>query len=90
MATPIAISQVYDTLLSSPGMTETVKLDMRVSRKALLLLSSALESGLKQDSGLFSLFGEQTTQELEKLILDCLAKAELTQLSDKLKMLHQI
>ena len=46
MATTIDIALVYDTLLASPEMNETVKIDLRVSRKTVLLLSGVIERGL--------------------------------------------
>ena len=83
---------VYETLLCSPGMAENVKLDMRISRKALLLLAAALETQLKAaETGRFSAtdyFESETVEELEKMISDVLLKSELSGLHSKLKTLQ--
>jgi hypothetical protein len=40
------VAKVYDTILSIPGMNETVKIDMKISRKNVLLLNSVIKRGL--------------------------------------------
>jgi hypothetical protein len=35
MATTNVLGKVYETLLCSPGMNETVKIDVKVNRKAI-------------------------------------------------------
>ncbi len=37
---------MYDTILSIPGMNENVKIDIRISRKNVLLLNSVIKRGL--------------------------------------------
>ena len=80
---------VYETLLCAPGMAENVKLDMRVSRRTLLLLAAAVENQLSGKPGLadsvFGYFGKDTIEELERMISECLVKSELTELHGKLK-----
>jgi hypothetical protein len=51
MLTTNDITQVYDTILSIPGMNDTVKIDLKISRKNVLLLTRVIERGLtmKQD-----------------------------------------
>ncbi|MEJ7678735.1 MAG: hypothetical protein WKG06_12930 [Segetibacter sp.] len=46
MLTTTDVAKVYDTILSIPGMNETVKIDMRISRKNVLLLNSVIKRGL--------------------------------------------
>ena len=46
MLTTNDVAKVYDTILSIPGMNETVKIDMRISRKNVLLLNSVIKRGL--------------------------------------------
>ncbi len=46
MLTTTDVAKVYDTILSIPGMNETVKIDMKISRKNVLLLNSVIERGL--------------------------------------------
>ena len=40
------IAKIYDTVLSIPGMNESVKVDLRMPRKNVLLLSKVIERGL--------------------------------------------
>lgn len=87
------LAQVYDTILSIPGMNEMVKIDLKVSRKNVLLLNRVIERGLAlkqddQDPNLLDIFPEDTLQELNALADDCLKKAGLIELSDKLKSLN--
>jgi len=91
MLTATEVAKVYDTILSIPGMNETVKIDLRISRKNVLLLSSVIERGLSMDgegpSHLLSSVPQETLDELRVLGRDCLQKAGLTELSEKLSHL---
>ena len=42
------MTQLYETLLCSPGMKETVKVDLRISKKSILLLSQIIKKGLTE------------------------------------------
>ena len=46
MLTTTDVAKVYDTILSIPGMNETVKIDMRIFRKIVLLLNGVIKRGL--------------------------------------------
>ncbi|MEJ7678107.1 MAG: hypothetical protein WKG06_09630 [Segetibacter sp.] len=79
-------------ILSIPGMNETVKIDMRISRKNALLLNSVIKRGLagKDDdksSNLLVNIPAETLHELSAFADDCLTKAGLTELSEKLNLL---
>lgn len=91
MLTTSDVAKVYDTILSIPGMNETVKLDMRISRKNVLLLHSVIKRGLmaKDDESvnLLTNIPTETVQELNAMADDCLTKAGLTELSEKLNSL---
>lgn len=92
MLTTTDVAKVYDTILSIPGMNETVKIDMRISRKNVLLLNSVIKRGLaaKDDDKLSNLLANipaESLQELNTLADDCLTKAGLTELSEKLNSL---
>ena len=89
MLTTNDVAKVYDTIMSIPGMNETVKIDLRISRKNALLLNSVIERGLavKEDeksSNLLNTVPEETLRELREFGSDCLQKAGLTELSEKL------
>jgi len=88
MLTTNDVAKVYDTILSIPGMNETVKIDMKISRKNALLLNRLIERGLtlKQDeksSNLLDNLPDDTLKELTSLADDCWKKAGLTELSEK-------
>lgn len=91
MLTTNEVAQVFDTILSSPGMNDAVKIDLRISRKNVLLLTHVIEQGLndKQEGkgGMFTLAPEEARQELKELSADFLQKAGLVELSEKLKSL---
>jgi len=92
MLTTNDVAKVYDTILSIPGMNETVKIDLKMSRKNVLLLNSVIELGLKakddeKSSNLLNSVPEESLKELKALANDCLQKAGLIDLSEKLKML---
>lgn len=92
MLTTTDVAKVYDTILSIPGMNETVKIDMRISRKNVLLLNSVIKRGLssKDDDKSLNLLANipaETLEELNVFADDCLTKAGLTELSGKLNSL---
>lgn len=86
------VAKVFDTILSIPGMNETVKIDMKISRKNVLLLNNVIKRGLaaKDDdksSNLLATVPSENLQELNSFADDCLTKAGLTELSEKLNSL---
>ncbi len=46
MLTTNDVTKVYDTILSMPGMNDSVKIDLKISRWNVLLLNSVIERGL--------------------------------------------
>ncbi len=94
MLTTNDIAQVYDTILSIPGMNDTVKIDLKISRKNVLLLNRVIERGLTpkqgdKSSNLLDIVPPDALQDLTSLADDCLKKAGLTDLSEKLKSFKQ-
>lgn len=83
------ISQVYDTLLSVPGMDEAVRIDVKISRKLILLLSNAIELGIaaKGNESMISFSDKESIEQLLALGHDCIEKAGLTNLKDKMASL---
>lgn len=86
------VTRVYDTILSIPSMNETVKIDLRISRKNVLLLNSIIERGLsakntENTTNLINGASKENLQELKDIGSDCLQKAGLTELSEKLNAL---
>lgn len=89
MLTTSDVARVYDTILSIPGMNETVKIDMRISRKNVLLLHSVMKRGLasrddERSSVLLESIPQEALEELHQISEEYLAKAGLTELSEKL------
>lgn len=92
MLTTNDVAKVFDTILSTPGMNEMVKIDLKISRKNVLLLNHVIERGLsaKEDDKSLSLLGnvpEESLQELKVVADECLQKAGLIELSEKLNTL---
>lgn len=93
MLTTNDVAKVYDTILSIPGMNETVKIDLKISRRNVLILNSVIQRGLTvndaddKSSNLLDIAPKDTLQELTNLSDDCLKKAGLMELNDKLKSL---
>ena len=90
MLTTTDVAQVYHTILSIPGMNETVKIDLKISRRNVLLLNRVIERGVNPQpdeklTNLLALVPEDVLKELTTLADDCLKKAGLTELSEKLK-----
>ena len=89
MLTVNNITKIYDTILSIPGMNETVKIDLRVSRNNILLLNHVIERGLssnleKKNNDLLNSIPKENLEDLRVFAKDCLRKAGLEELSDKL------
>lgn len=92
MANLMDASLVFDTLLCSPGMSENVKIDLRLSRKTVLLLNRAVERGIRKGidndaADLITTANNESLKELEAVIDECLQKAGLTELNEKIRSL---
>lgn len=92
MLTNNDLAKIYDTILSIPGMNESVRIDMKISRKNILLLNNILKRGLcakdeEKASNLLAGIPEETIQELNAIADDYLAKSGLHDLSEKLAAL---
>jgi hypothetical protein len=85
-------SKIYETILSSPGMSEKCKIVLMLSRQNILLLTRLIEAGLLTDQ---QSFGDEIINALPKefgeefkIIHDeILRKAELTDFYERLKSL---
>ncbi|WP_144214046.1 hypothetical protein [Flavobacterium anhuiense] len=90
MITKSDVAKVFDTVLSIPGMSETVKIDLKISRKNVLLLSHFIEQGLlleKDDSNLMGIVSEESLKDMKNISEECLQKASLVELNEKLQSL---
>lgn len=92
MITKNDVAKVFDTVLSIPGMSEMVKIDLKISRKNVLLLSHIIEEGLvleKEASSLLGSIPEGDLSELKNVSEECLQKAGLVELNQKLITLSE-
>lgn len=85
------LAKVYETLLSIPGMNEAVKVDLKLSRKHVLILSKVIERGLaesvdEKEPSILSLATPETREELGKISEELLAKGGLSEMAEKLKL----
>ncbi|MCW3074596.1 MAG: hypothetical protein JWP69_1665 [Flaviaesturariibacter sp.] len=82
--------KLYDTVLSIPGMKEPVKVDLRMPRKNVLLLSKVIQRGLAPGGGegkednLLDLVAKETLAELGAFSTELLQKAGLSEMNEKL------
>ena len=94
MLTTTDVAKVYDTILSIPGMNETVKIDLKITRRNVLLLKNVIERGLTvkdsddKSSNLLDIVPKDILNELSAFSDDCLQKAVLTELNEKLSGLR--
>jgi hypothetical protein len=94
MLTENDVAKVLDTILSIPGMNETVKIDLKISRKNVLLLNNIIERGSSPDPNsktpvFLSSIPSESLQELKLLGDECLQKAGLNELYEKLKIFNE-
>lgn len=87
------ISLLYETLLSAPGMDDSVKIDIKMPRKAILLLSKVIFKGLQVKpgealEGLLKAAGEGSESTLLEVSAELLQKAGLTAMNEKLLTLQ--
>jgi len=87
------LKKVYDTLLSMPGMNEQIKIDFKIDRKTVLLLSRVIEKGLAENQageenyGLIDAINKESLVALKALATEALEKAGMTEVSGKLNAL---
>lgn len=91
MQTKVEVSQIFETILSVPGMGEKVKVNLQTSRKNLLLLNKVIERGIRgkdvDEKSVSILNGllPETLQELGLIAEELLEKAGLVEMNEKLK-----
>ena len=88
-----SLETIYETLLAVPGMHDTVKIDLKIPRKTVLLLTDVITRGMEQKSESEKpaiRISNESEEELKTIISDCLEKAGLTELSGKLLQLGRI
>lgn len=85
------VAKVYETVLSIPGMNDEIKINLKISRKNLLLLNKVIERGLNgkesddKSVSVLDTVPKETLQELSEIAGQLLNKAGLTEMNEKLK-----
>jgi hypothetical protein len=83
------VAKVYETLLEVPWMNDTVKVDLKVSRKEILVLCQAIKEGIIVENGmvkiLLSPLPKESAGQISAIADDFLDKAGLSGLYGKLK-----
>lgn len=90
MLTTNDVAKVFDTILSTPGMNEMVKIDLKISRKNVLLLHHVIERGMTVEndvSGILGSLSKEGLSELKNVAEECLQKAGIVELNQKLTTL---
>ncbi|MBG6188196.1 MULTISPECIES: hypothetical protein [Flavobacterium] len=90
MLTTNDVAKVFDTILSTPGMNEMVKIDLKISRKNVLLLHHVIERGMTVEndvSGVLGSLSKEGLSELKNVAEECLQKAGIVELNQKLTTL---
>lgn len=85
-------SKVFETVLSSPGMSENCKIVLQMSRQNVLLLGRLIEAGILStnsnfDDEILSALPEESAGEFKIIHEEILKKSGLTNFYEKLKSL---
>ena len=85
-------SKIFQTVLSSPGMTEKCKINLMISRQNILLLGRLIEAGLLSDKNPFddeilAALPEDSLEQFKTIHEEILKKGELTDFYERLKLL---
>ena len=85
-------SKIFETVLSSPGMTEKCKIVLTISRQNILVLGRLIETGLITDNNAFkdeitTALSMESLDEFRTIHEEILRKAELTEFYQRLKTL---
>lgn len=86
------LASVYDTIMSIPGMNDQIKIDLKISRRNVLLLTQAIKRALSipdvdGNPDLIEIASNESKEELLALSADCLQKSGLVELNDRLAKL---
>jgi len=85
------VAKIFETILSSPGMSDTVKINVQIPRKNVLLLSKVIERGVEgknadeKTNSILEIIPKEILQELLSVSADILQKAGLAEMNEKLK-----
>lgn len=80
---------VYETLLTSPGMNNVVKITLAMNRKTLLMLTKTIEVCADKEEvkeGVLSVMDKSISDELKSVASGLLGKGGLNELNTKLNV----
>ena len=82
------LASVYDTIMSIPGMNDQIKIDLKISRRNVLLLTQAVRRALsipgdESNPDLIDIASNESKDELLALSADCLQKSGLVDLNER-------
>ncbi|WP_438940031.1 hypothetical protein [Chitinophaga hostae] len=84
------VTVIFETLLASPGMGDSVKVSLVQPRKLILLLAKVIDAGLKsREDTLLAGMDTATVDAVKGIAEDLLKKAGLTELNEKIALLTQ-
>jgi len=91
MATTNEVTKIHETILSIPGMNETVQVPVKIFKKMALLPDHVVTKGLEKDnmkkSAFIKSFSDGNPQDLVGVMNHFLSSAKLPELKGKLKLL---
>ncbi len=84
--------RIFETVLSSPGMSEKCRILLQLSRQNILILSRIIEFGIGADKkelegDIIAHLPEDSVEELKRAANEILQKGGLTEFYEKLKSL---
>ncbi|MEI9943941.1 MAG: hypothetical protein WDN26_06920 [Chitinophagaceae bacterium] len=83
------VAKIYETVMSTPGMSDEVKVNLKTSRRNLLLLNKAIERGVhgKEDDkvNVLEIVSKDVLHEISKISADLLERSGLAEINEKLK-----
>ena len=85
-------SKVFETVFSSPGMSEKCKVSMQISRQNIILLGRLIEYGVLSEKNSFNdevlaALPKESLEDFKMIKEEMLKKAELTEFYERLKTL---
>ncbi|MEC5144938.1 hypothetical protein [Chitinophaga sp. 212800010-3] len=84
------VTVIFETLLASPGMGDSVKVSIVQPRKLILLLAKVIDAGLKnKEDSLLNGMNDATVDAIKSIAEELLKKAGLTELNEKISLLTQ-
>jgi hypothetical protein len=85
-------SNIFETVLSSPGMNEKCKINLMLSRQNIILLCRLIEAGLLTGKNAFedeiiAVLSKESLDEMKAIHEEILKKGDLVEFYQKLKLL---